>query len=105
MHSPVDIIGEYQCSNTWQSVLQNAHHYVAWLQLGGTVGDIESMAFIEAFRQFEFRVKRENFCNIHVSLVPTPKTTGEQKTKPTQKSLHELRGLGLVADMVSCADV
>ena len=64
------------------------------------MGDIESMAFIEAFRQFEFRVKRENFCNIHVSLVPTPKTTGEQKTKPTQKSLHELRGLGLVADMV-----
>lgn len=71
------------------------------LQLGGTVGDIESMAFIEAFRQFQFRVKRENFCNIHVSLVPQPKTTGEQKTKPTQKSLHELRGLGLVADMVS----
>jgi len=65
------------------------------------VGDIESMAFIEAFRQFQFRVKSENFCNIHVSLVPAPKTTGEQKTKPTQKSLHELRGLGLVADMVS----
>lgn len=70
------------------------------LQLGGTVGDIESMAFIEAFRQLEFRVKRENFCNVHVSLVPAPKTTGEHKTKPTQKSLHELRGLGLVPDMV-----
>lgn len=40
------------------------------LQLGGTVGDIESMPFIEAFRQFQFKVKRENFCNIHVSLVP-----------------------------------
>lgn len=39
-------------------------------QLGGTVGDIESMPFIEAFRQFQFKVKRENFCNIHVSLVP-----------------------------------
>lgn len=40
------------------------------LQLGGTVGDIESMPFIEAFRQFQFKVKRENFCNIHVSLIP-----------------------------------
>lgn len=39
-------------------------------QLGGTVGDIESMPFIEAFRQFQFKVKRENFCNIHVSLIP-----------------------------------
>lgn len=64
------------------------------------MGDIESMAFIEAFRQFQFRVKRDNFCNIHVSLVPRPNTTGEFKTKPTQKSLNELRGLGLVADMV-----
>ena len=41
-----------------------------FLQLGGTVGDIESMPFIEAFRQFQFKVKRENFCNIHVSLIP-----------------------------------
>lgn len=40
------------------------------VQLGGTVGDIESMPFIEAFRQFQFKVKRENFCNIHVSLIP-----------------------------------
>lgn len=40
------------------------------MQLGGTVGDIESMPFIEAFRQFQFKVKRENFCNIHVSLIP-----------------------------------
>lgn len=58
------------------------------------------MPFIEAFRQFNFRVKRENFCNIHVSLVPQPKTTGEFKTKPTQNSLHTLRGQGLIADMV-----
>jgi len=42
----------------------------ACVQLGGTVGDIESMPFIEAFRQFQFKVKRENFCNIHVSLIP-----------------------------------
>jgi len=45
----------------------------SWLlfpQLGGTIGDIEGMPFVEAFRQFQFRVKQENFCNIHVSLVP-----------------------------------
>ncbi|KPP72659.1 CTP synthase 1-like [Scleropages formosus] len=70
--------------------------------LGGTVGDIESMPFIEAFRQFQFKVKRENFCNIHVSLVPQPSATGEQKTKPTQNSVRELRGLGLSPDLVVC---
>uniref|UniRef100_A0A671T2B1 CTP synthase n=1 Tax=Sinocyclocheilus anshuiensis TaxID=1608454 RepID=A0A671T2B1_9TELE len=70
--------------------------------LGGTVGDIESMPFIEAFRQFQFKVKRDNFCNIHVSLVPQPNSTGEQKTKPTQNSVRELRGLGLSPDLIVC---
>ena len=64
------------------------------IELGGTCGDIEGMPFIEAFRQFQFRVGRENFCSIHVSLVPQPKATGEHKTKPTQASVRELRGLG-----------
>uniref|UniRef100_A0A673LJR6 CTP synthase n=1 Tax=Sinocyclocheilus rhinocerous TaxID=307959 RepID=A0A673LJR6_9TELE len=72
---------------------------VCVIELGGTVGDIESMPFIEAFRQFQFKVKRENFCNIHVSLVPQPSATGEQKTKPTQNSVRELRGLGLSPDL------
>ena len=54
------------------------------IELGGTIGDIEGMPFVEAFRQFQFRVGRENFCSIHVSLVPQPKATGEHKTKPTQ---------------------
>ncbi len=67
-------------------------------QLGGTIGDIESMPFIEAFRQFQFRVKRENFCNIHVSLIPLQ--NGEHKTKPTQNSVKKLRGLGLSPDVV-----
>nr|DBA33721.1 TPA: hypothetical protein GDO54_001360 [Pyxicephalus adspersus] len=71
-------------------------------KLGGTVGDIESMPFVEAFRQFQFKAKRENFCNIHVSLVPQPNATGEQKTKPTQNSVRELRGLGLSPDLVVC---
>uniref|UniRef100_UPI00398F3199 CTP synthase 1b isoform X2 n=1 Tax=Pristiophorus japonicus TaxID=55135 RepID=UPI00398F3199 len=75
---------------------------VCVIELGGTVGDIESMPFIEAFRQFQFKAKRENFCNIHVSLVPQPSTTGEQKTKPTQNSVRELRGLGLSPDLIVC---
>ncbi|XP_075907016.1 CTP synthase 1-like [Nelusetta ayraudi] len=75
---------------------------VCIIELGGTVGDIESMPFIEAFRQFQFKVKKENFCNIHVSLIPQPNTTGEQKTKPTQSSVRELRGLGLSPDLIMC---
>ncbi|XP_029958874.1 CTP synthase 1-like [Salarias fasciatus] len=75
---------------------------VCVIELGGTVGDIESMPFIEAFRQFQFKVKRENFCNIHVSLIPQPSPTGEQKTKPTQNSVRELRGLGLSPDLIMC---
>ncbi|KAH3730425.1 CTP synthase 1-like [Dreissena polymorpha] len=72
------------------------------IELGGTIGDIEGMPFVEAFRQFQFRVKRENFCLVHVSLVPQPKATGEQKTKPTQSSIRELRGLGLSPDLIVC---
>ncbi|XP_063810699.1 CTP synthase 1 isoform X3 [Pseudophryne corroboree] len=75
---------------------------VCVIELGGTVGDIESMPFVEAFRQFQFKARRENFCNIHVSLVPQPSATGEQKTKPTQNSVRELRGLGLSPDLVVC---
>ena len=69
------------------------------LKLGGTVGDIESAPFIEAMRQFQFRVGHDNFALIHVSLVPD--MHGEQKTKPTQTTVHSLRGLGLLPDLVS----
>lgn len=71
-------------------------------KLGGTVGDIESAPFIEAMRQFQFRVGPENFALIHVSLVPD--MHGEQKTKPTQTTVHSLRGLGLLPDIVSVLD-
>lgn len=67
-------------------------------QLGGTVGDIESAPFVEAMRQFQFRVGHDNFALIHVSLVPD--LHGEQKTKPTQTTVHSLRGLGLLPDLV-----
>jgi len=66
--------------------------------LGGTVGDIESAPFIEAMRQFQFRVGTENFALIHVSLVVD--MHGEQKTKPTQSTVRDLRGLGLLPDLV-----
>uniref|UniRef100_A0A5S6QQB3 CTP synthase n=1 Tax=Trichuris muris TaxID=70415 RepID=A0A5S6QQB3_TRIMR len=72
------------------------------IELGGTIGDIESMPFVEAFRQFQFRVKRENFITVHVSLVPEPGSTGEQKTKPTQHSARELRGQGLYPEIIVC---
>lgn len=75
---------------------------VCVIELGGTIGDIEGMPFVEAFRQFQFRVKRENFCVAHVSLVPSPRSTGEPKTKPTQASVRELRGLGLSPDLIVC---
>ncbi|KAJ1918820.1 CTP synthase ura7 [Mycoemilia scoparia] len=75
---------------------------VCIVELGGTVGDIESAPFIEAMRQFQFRVGHDNFCLIHVSLVPVVGAVGEQKTKPTQSSVRDLRGLGLTPDLLAC---
>ena len=72
------------------------------IELGGTVGDIESAPFIEAMRQFQFRVGADNFALIHVSLVPIVGSVGEQKTKPTQASVRDLRGLGLSPDIIAC---
>lgn len=72
------------------------------IELGGTVGDIESGPFIEALRQFQFRVGTNNFCNIHVTFVPMLGVVGEQKTKPTQQSVRTLRSLGLAPDVIIC---
>ena len=72
------------------------------IELGGTVGDIESAPFIEALRQFQFRVGQENVCFVHVSLVPVMGPVGEQKTKPTQHTVKELRGLGIIPDILVC---
>ena len=72
------------------------------IELGGTVGDIESSPFVEALRQFQFRVGRENICFVHVSLVPVMGPVGEQKTKPTQHTVKELRGLGINPDVLVC---
>ncbi|CAN1828610.1 CTP synthase [Linum perenne] len=75
---------------------------VCVIELGGTIGDIESMPFIEALGQFSYRVGAGNFCLIHVSLVPVLSVVGEQKTKPTQHSVRGLRGLGLTPDILAC---
>lgn len=64
---------------------------VCLVEVGGTVGDIESEVFLEALRQFATKVGMENICFVHVSLVPTVGSVGEQKTKPTQHSVKELR--------------
>ena len=66
---------------------------VCILELGGTVGDIESAPFVEALRQFQLKHGRDNVVFCHVSLVPD--IFGEQKTKPTQHSIQTLRSLGL----------
>ncbi|CAH2034619.1 unnamed protein product [Thlaspi arvense] len=75
---------------------------VCVIELGGTIGDIESAPFIEALGQFSYRVGPGNFCLVHVSLVPVLNVVGEQKTKPTQHSVRGLRGLGLIPDILAC---
>jgi len=75
---------------------------VCVIELGGTVGDIESMPFVEALRQFQFRVKRENICFFHVTLVPVLGAVGEEKTKPSQHTVQQLRAVGLMPDFLIC---
>ncbi|XP_049410276.1 uncharacterized protein LOC125873374 isoform X2 [Solanum stenotomum] len=75
---------------------------VCVIELGGTIGDIESMPFIEALGQFSYHVGAGNFCLIHVSLVPVLSVVGEQKTKPTQHSVRDLRSLGLTPNILAC---
>jgi CTP synthase len=71
-------------------------------EIGGTVGDIESLPFLEAIRQFRREVGPENVMYIHVTLVPFIEAAGELKTKPTQHSVNELRRIGIHPDVVVC---
>ncbi|KAL2576576.1 hypothetical protein AAZV13_16G083900 [Glycine max] len=75
---------------------------VCVVELGGTIGDIESMPFIQALGQFSYRVGAGNFCLVHVSLVPVLNVVGEQKTKATQHSVRALRGQGLTPHILAC---
>ena len=71
-------------------------------EIGGTVGDIESLPFLEAIRQFSNDIGRKNSLFIHLTLVPYLKASGELKTKPTQHSVKELRSLGIQPDIIIC---
>jgi len=75
---------------------------IAIIEVGGTVGDIESQPFLEAIRQFQQEVGRENAILIHVTLIPYLKASGEMKTKPTQASVKELQGMGIQPDILVC---
>ncbi len=71
-------------------------------EVGGTVGDIESLPFLEAIRQVRAEVGRENVCYIHIALVPYIATAGELKSKPVQHSVKELRTVGIAPDIIMC---
>ena len=75
---------------------------VAIIEIGGTVGDIESQPFLEAIRQFTHDVGHENCIMIHVTLIPYLKASGELKTKPTQASVKNLQGMGIQPDILVC---
>ena len=85
-----------------QRVAKNTNPDVVITEIGGTVGDIESLPFLEAIRQFRKDVGRQNVLYMHVTLVPWIQSAGEMKTKPTQHSVKELRSIGIQPDILVC---
>mgnify|MGYP001435054666 FL=1 len=83
-------------------VANNSNADVVITEIGGTVGDIESLPFLEAIREFKNDVDRNDVAYIHVTLLPFIKTSGEIKTKPTQHSVKELRSIGIQPDLLVC---
>lgn len=75
---------------------------IAIIEVGGTVGDIESQPFLESIRQFQHDIGRENCMLIHVTLIPYLRTSGEMKTKPTQNTVKDLQALGIQPDIIVC---
>ena len=75
---------------------------VVIVEIGGTIGDIEGLPFLEAIRQMRTDLGKENVCFVHLTLVPYISTSGELKTKPTQHSVKELRGIGIQPDIILC---
>lgn len=88
-------------SRFYRNVTDDDMH-IAIIEVGGTVGDIESQPFLESIRQFQHKVGRENAILIHVTLIPYLKASGEMKTKPTQASVKELQGMGIQPDIIVC---
>ncbi len=85
-----------------QRVAESSEVDVVISEIGGTVGDIESLPFLEAIRQFRNQVGRDNVMYIHCTLVPFIEAAGELKTKPTQHSVQELRRIGITPDIIVC---
>ncbi|HXX37255.1 MAG TPA: CTP synthase [bacterium] len=83
-------------------VAREANAEIIIVEVGGTVGDIESLPFLEAIRQFRRQMGEANVMYIHVSLIPYLRGAGELKTKPTQHSVKELRGIGIHPDAIVC---
>lgn len=80
----------------------SSEYDIVIIEIGGTVGDIESLPYLEAIRQFKFDIGEDNILYIHVTLVPFIKSAGELKTKPTQHSVRELRAIGIQPDILVC---
>ncbi len=86
-----------------QRVIEGSKGYdIALIEVGGTVGDIESLPFLEAIRQLRVKVGSQHALFMHLTLVPYLKTAGETKTKPTQHSVKELRSIGIQPDLLIC---
>ncbi|WP_045210699.1 CTP synthase [Desulfonatronovibrio magnus] len=90
-----------EIKNAIKSVAQNDED-VAIIEIGGTVGDIEGLPFLEAIRQLRGELGKDQVLYIHLTLVPYMKAAGELKTKPTQHSVKELRSIGIQADIILC---
>jgi CTP synthase len=88
-----------------ERVAKNTNPDVVITEIGGTVGDIESLPFLEAIRQFRKTAGRRNVIYMHVTLVPWIPSAGEMKTKPTQHSVKELRSIGIQPDILVCRSV
>lgn len=85
-----------------RKVAQQKNVDIAIIEIGGTIGDIESLPFLEAIRQFRLEVGKENALNIHLTLVPYIRAAGELKTKPTQHSVSQMLSIGIQPDIIVC---
>ena len=91
-----------ECKDRIHRVAKDTNPDVVITEVGGTVGDIESLPFLEAIRQFRKDVGRKNVVYLHVTLIPHISAAGEMKTKPTQHSVKELRSIGIQPDILVC---
>jgi CTP synthase len=89
-----------EIKNSIKAVSEN--YDIVIVEIGGTIGDIESLPFLEAIRQFRYEVGKDNVIYVHLTLVPYISTAGELKSKPTQHSVKELRAIGIQPDILIC---